>query len=230
MKKTTLILSFILTLTLCACSDSGSDSDKPVATPAPDVTVSSQAESSSENESSSEEESSDDESSKEKTFLETLDELSEDEYDKWVNYEEEFETTEEFLSSGFIEKYYMGIDFGNDRIIPEYDDSVKAFNVYAHIGNYWLGFGYNDKTYGICVDVLDHFDSTEDLYDHFARRMPEEAKYDKENDLVILSDKTSGNVSVEKLTPSGKLYDVFCWKQGDATIDEIIEFSKHLKF
>ncbi|MBR6337275.1 MAG: hypothetical protein IKR76_06020 [Ruminococcus sp.] len=232
MKKTTLILSFILTLTLCACSDNGSDSDKPVATSAPDVTVSSQAESSSENDSSSEEESSyPDESS-----------MSDAEYQQLANLSEDFETTEDFLSSGFIEKYYADRNTDGINYIPEHDEEVIEGGVTAYYGCYYIYYTYKDKSMAVCVDMASgKYGSTEDIYNETYKRLSNtlsdnkeetlsHCKYDKENDIMIYDEKAdniTGYISL--LNNIGYRVEIVCYDM-DSTVDDIIEFSKHLKF
>ena len=232
MKKTALILSFILTLTLCACSDGGSDSDTPAATSAPDTVVSSKEENSSEKEISSQQETPKDESS-----------LSDEEFDRLANYFEEFDSTNDFLDSDFINEYYGDVDFSTDKIVPVHDGDVISGNVNAFYSCYYIYYSYKDKNYGICVsthynkfDTVNHtytdYESVQDLYKELSQKSASGTEYtfDKENDLIAVKIGYSGNEYIQKVTPSGKQYDVFCFPDNSATLDEIIEFSKHIKF
>ena len=224
MKNKYLLFPLLLSLALCSCSAADNDSSTPAATSAPETTASSQNDSSSQQEESASDESSD-------TFLASL---SESELEQIVGHEEEFETAKDFLDSGFIEKYYKGIDFGDDNMIPECDDSVESGSVYAHISNYWVGYTYNGKTYGVCKNVLDpYFSSAKELYEYRCKNdnIPNTVyEYDEENDLVIVNIENADSDFIEKVSSSGKICDVFSWKEGGAAIDEIIDFSKHLKF
>ncbi len=229
MNKTVLIISAMLTLTLCACSESSSDS-APTATSAPETAISSKEESSAIQESSSQEKLA--ESLTDEQEAERLAEL-------WMDYS----STDEFISSGFIDEYYKDIDFGNDKIVPDTDDGIISGNVHAHYGCYYIYYEYNKKTYGICVnarfnkldkDTIQYtdFKSAEDLYEYRLsdKKGSTEYEYDKENDLVKIYVGSTDNEYIEKVTPSGKLYDVFSMPEKSASVDEIIEFSKHLKF
>ena len=232
MKKHALILTAMLSLTLCACSDGSSDST-PAATSAPETVVSSKEESSSQAESKASDESS-------KTDEGQIDEQ---EAERLAELEMDYNTTDEFLNSGFIDEYYKDIDFGNDKIVPEADDGVIVGNVNAHYSCYYIYYEYKEKTYGICVntrynkldkDTMQYsdFKSAEELYEYRLsnKKGSTEYEYDKENDLVKIHVGSTDNEYIEKITPSGKLYDVFSIPEKSASVDDIIEFSKHLTF
>ena len=231
--KKILIISVLAALFLVSCSNTGSSSE-PVATSAPDTVVSSQTDSSSASDSSSDSESSSDEESS----------LSDAEIERLAQYlHEDFASADEFEKSGFIEEYYNDVDFGGDKTLPKHSDEVVDYGVTAHYSCYYIYYSYKDKAFGICVnlrynkvDTINHryldFESTEDLYNERLKDTNSGTTYelDKENNAVRVFVESTGNEYLQKITPSGKEYDVFCMPDKSATIDEIIEFSKQLEF
>ena len=224
-KKHYLLLLTVLLL-FCSCAETGSSSE-PVATSAPDSVISSVQES----------------LAVESSDISEDDSINDEELERLSRVEEKYESTDAFLNSGFIEKNYNDVDFGDDNIIPIHDKKVTDGVVYAHYTNYWIGYEYSGKSYGICINArYNKFDtqtreytdykSTEELYNtRCEEKTPGSThEYDKENDLVIVRVKEPANTFIEKVTPSGKVCDIFCWKENDATEEEIIEFSKHLEF
>ena len=231
-KKHYLLLLTVLLL-FCSCAETGSSSE-PVATSSPDTAVSSQTDSSSASDSSSDSESSSDEESS----------LSDAEIERLAEYlHEDFASADEFESSGFIEKYYNDVELGGDKIIPKHSDEVVDCGVTAHYSCYYIYYSYKDKAFGICVnlrynkvDTINHryldFDSTEDLYNERMKDTRGGTTYelDKDNDAVRVLVESTGNEYLQKITHSGKEYDVFCMPDKSATIDEIIDFSKQIEF
>ena len=223
MKNKYLLFPLLLSLALCSCSAADNDSSTPAATSAPETTASSQNDSSSQQEEST--------SSLGDEDLETL-----------VNKSEDFDTADEFLDSVYVTQYYKDRNADGINYIPEIDDQVKQNCITAYYGCYYIYYTYNGKPMGICVDMSSGaYDSAEKIYEEMYARMShtlrddkEETlshyRYDPQNDMMICDEKTDSSIGYISVTNNiGFRVEVFAAKT-DSTIDEIIDFSKHLKF
>ncbi len=236
MKRKSFLISLLIPLALCACAETGTSSE-PVATSAPDSVVSSVQDSSSQEESSAAESSNEDSSQTDHDSGE----LSESEYYELSGLHEEYETVDDFLNSGFIEKYYDGYKVWHDHeginYIPTIDDEVTQRGVTARFGHYAIHYTYKGKPMDAYVDMLSgRFASAEDIYNKLYKRYARDKSvlkhlsYDKDKDIVINDEK--GDVIIGYVCTINNIglkveistYDEKC------TIDDIIEFSQHIKF
>ena len=236
MKKVPVLLTLLISLTLCACSDS-STSSAPAATSAPDTSVSSSV--SSETESSSEAESIVQDSSETDKGDSSL---TDEELERLSNISENFETPDDFLDSVYVKQYYNEREPGDIIYIPSCDDDVVLNGITAFYGCYYIYYTYNDKTMGICVDMMSgSYSSAEQIYNEMYDRLSctlrddkdeilSHYKYDKENDMMICDEKTDtsiGYISVRNNV--GFRTEIFA-SDMSSSVDDIIEFSKHLHF
>ena len=223
MKTKLLLISLLLSLVLCSCSAADNDSSTPAATSMPETTASSQNDSSSQQEEST--------SSLGDEDLETL-----------VNKSEDFDTADEFLDSVYVTQYYKDRNADGINYIPEIDDQVKQNCITAYYGCYYIYYTYNGKPMGICVDISSGaYDSAEKIYEETYARLSntlsddkEETlshyRYDAQNDMMICDEKTDSSIGYIAVTNNiGFKVEIFAIDM-DSTIDEIIDFSTHLKF
>ena len=163
--------------------------------------------------------------------------MTEKEFEELANLTEEFETVDEFLNSGFIEKYYNDRDADGINYIPTHDDEVTQCGVTAHYGCYYIYYTYKDKPMAVCVDMLSgKYNSAEDIYNETIERLSgnddalSHCKYEKDADMVIYDEKTDtipGYISVRNNI--GFRVEIVTYDT-EASVDDIIEFARHLTF
>ena len=95
---------------------------------------------------------------------------------------------------------------------------------------------------GICVDMMSgKYDSAEEIYEKRIKRLTrptgevnEEAvshlRYDKESDMMICDEKNESTIGfITVLNNIGFGVDIFTYDM-NSTVDDLIDFYKHLKF
>ena len=224
MKTKLLLFPLLLSLALCSCSTS--DNDNSSSTPADSSANASTASSLSDSAPPQEQE-------------ESSSSLSEEEL---INRSENYDTTDEFLDSVYVTKFYKDRNADGINYIPEIDDQVKQNCITAYYGCYYIYYTYNGKPMGICVDMSSGaYDSAEKIYEETYARLSntlsddkEETlshyRYDAQNDMMICDEKTDSSIGYISVTNNiGFKVEIFAIDM-DSTIDEIIDFSTHLKF
>ena len=230
MKKAALCFLLTALITLASCSETEDESLSSAAASAPD--------SSSLQEESSVTEEKADESSKAASSVITSSESS----DYIAEPTESFDTPEEFLDSGFVKEKYKAWDTEGINYIPSHDDEVIWNGMEASTGYYDLYYSYKDKPFMISVDLASgRYDSVEQIYkeayDRFSFTLSDDkeeilshCKYDEENDLMIYDEKNEISIGyISKRNNIGMKIDIVIFDL-DSTIDDIIDFSRHIEF